>query len=652
MKLSKGTLAVIIIAFLIITMISGCQKKAEPSGKVVLYTSVPTDIIDEIKAEFEKRQTGVELDIFRSGTEKVMTKIYGEIETGRIKADIIWVADFTIGEELKKAGQLLKYESPHAAQIIPRLKDKDGYYCAARLLNMIIAYNTDRVREKPTGYRDLLNPDCKGRIGLADPSYSGAALYTAASLVKSQEFGWDYFNRLYENGMQIIEENEALNQAIANGELLMGITIDFMTRGRKIENSNIPIDYVFPEEGAVLVPSPIAITKDSQNIEAAKAFVDFIISKQGQELMSARGVAPVRLDVNPPSGIPTITQMRIMPSDPAEVLRIKEDTKRIFTELFQGKQVEGTRDKTITLYTSVPAAIIEELRYDFEVQAPGTYLKIYREGTGTVTKKIDEQIASGKIEADLIWVADFTVGEDLKEKAVLLPLTLSETANIPDILKDKDGYYHAGRLLIMVVAYNTNTVTEKPTGYKDLLDSKYLGRIGHDTPEESGSFMYFVGTLLKDADFGWEYFKALGKNSPRIVSNTQTTQKIASGELDIGITIDFTVREFLKENPNAPIDYIYPEAGVIMVPSPIAIFKQSRHLEGAMAFVRYILSKKGQTLLRDLGGFVPVRLDVSPPERITSITQLKVIPTDKSWIRQYRDDIVSKFIDIFGHRKE
>jgi len=643
---------IVIVTILVLTVVPGCQKEVKPTGTVVLYTSVPTDVIDEVKAKFEKKQPGVALDIFRSCTGKVMDKIYEEIEAGSIKADVIWVADFTIGEELKFSGQLLKYESPQATEIMPSLKDKDGYYCAARLLNMIIAYNTNEVKDKPTSYRDLLNPSYKGRVGLADPNYSGAALYTVATLVQSEEFGWDYFSRLYENEMQIIESNTPLNQAIADGELWMGITIDFMARGQKIKDPNVPIDYVFPEEGAVLVPSPIAITKDSQNIAGAKAFVDFILSKEGQQLMSAQGIAPVRLDVTPPSGVPTITQMKIMPSNPAEILKLKEDTKRIFAELFQGKQVAGTRDKTITLYTSVPTAIIEELRQDFEAQNPGMYLQIFRKGTSAVVEKINEEIAVGQVQADVIWVANFAVGEELKEKGVLLPYAPPEATEIPDILKDEDGYYCAGRLLIMVVAYNTDTVTAIPTGYKSLLDKKYHGRIGHDTPETSGSLQYFVGTLLQDADFGEEFFIALADNSPQIQTSTKTTRRIADGELDMGITIDNTVRTLLKENPSAPIDYIYPEAGVVMVPSPIAIFKDSQNIEVAKVFVQYILSKSGQTLLRELGGYVPVRLDVSPPERITTITELRVIPSDKNWITEHRDDIVSKFIDIFGQRKD
>ena len=126
MKISRVSLAVtalacIIIMCLVMTVVPGCQKEAKPTGTVVLYTSVPTDVINEVKAEFEKRQPGVELDIFRSGTGKVMDKIYEEIKEGRIKTDVIWVADFTVGEELKNDGQPLKHESPQAAEMIPSL---------------------------------------------------------------------------------------------------------------------------------------------------------------------------------------------------------------------------------------------------------------------------------------------------------------------------------------------------------------------------------------------------------------------------------------------------------------------------------------------------------------------------------------------------
>ena len=644
----------IVLIFLVviaIILVLNYTKKAQLTGKLILYTSVPIDTINKVKAEFEKRQPGIELDIFRSGTGKVMERIYSEIDprvAGLIQADLIWVADFTEGEKLKNRGQLLKYKSTQADNIVSFLKDKDDYYYAARLINMIIAYNTDNVKKIPTSYRDLLNPEYKGRIGIVNPSYSESALYTVVTLAQSEEFGWDYFVRLYENKLQIMKDDTSLNQAIADGELDMGITVDFLVRELKNKNPDIPIDYIFPEEGVVLVPSPIAIIRDRKNLPAAKVFVDFILSKEGQKLLSSQGITPVRLDVTPPSGVPTITQMKVIPSNPEEILTLKEDSKYIFTDIFQGKQVEETTEKTATLYTSVPINIIEELRYKFESQSPGIYLKIYRGSTGKVVEKINKEIEEGLIQADLIWVANFAVGEELKKKGVLLPYRPLEAAEILDILKDKEGYYTAGRLLIMVVAYNTDNVTVKPTGYEDLLNKKYQNKIGHDTPETSGSLLYFMGTLLQDKDFGEEFFKRLKENLPQIQTSTKTTKKIANGELDMGITIDFTVRKLLKENPGAPIDYIYPNDGVVLVPSPIAIFKDTQHHQAAMLFVRYILSKRGQTLLRDLGGFVSVRLDISPPEKIVSITQLKVIPSDKEWIRENRDYIISKFIEIYG----
>ena len=313
-----------------------------------------------------------------------------------------------------------------------------------------------------------------------------------------------------------------------------------------------------------------------------------------------------------------------------------------------GESVSGP----VVLYTSVPTDLIAQIETAFEKAYPDVDLQVYRQGTTQVMERVNEEIAADQIGADLIWVADFTVGEDLKNQDVLLPYSPPEAEGLLNILKDRDGTYFAGRLLNMVVAYNTEAVTTIPIGYKDLLDPRYKGWVGHATPETSGSFLYFMGTLIQDPAYGEDFFRQLAANEPAIQTNTQTTAQIAAGELDIGITIDFTVRKLLSEDPDAPIDYVYPKTGVVMVPSPIAIFKDTSNLEGAKAFERYILSKEGQTLIRDIGGFVPVRLDVIPPERITSITQLTVLPSDKNWIREHREYIVIKFIEIFREGKD
>jgi iron(III) transport system substrate-binding protein len=296
----------------------------------------------------------------------------------------------------------------------------------------------------------------------------------------------------------------------------------------------------------------------------------------------------------------------------------------------------------------VPTDIIAEIETAFEEQYPAVDLQVYRAGTSDVMTRVEEELAAGHIGADVIWVADFTVGEDLKERDLLLQYTPPEADALLDILRDEDGTYYGARLLNMVVAYNTQAVTTPPSGYRDLLDSRYLRRVGHSTPVGSGAFLYFVGVLLQDPAYGEDYFRQLAANEPAIQNNTQTTARIAAGELDIGITIDFTVRRFLQQNPDAPVDLVYPETGVVMVPSPIAIFKDASNVEGAKVFERFILSQSGQALLRDLAGVVPVRLDVTPPADIESITQLRVIPADPAWLRSHRDEIKSTFATFFG----
>jgi len=645
---NKLVISIIFVIIIFIILILNYPRKTLPIGELTIYTPLDTDIIDNIKMEFNKKYPRLELNFFSMGTKMLMERVNREIVEGSIQADIIWAIDFTISEELKNRGQLLKYKSPQATKLISFLKDKDDYYCAANLLNMVIAYNTDNIKKNPISYHNLLDPEYRGKIGFADPDFSQATLYTLENLVQSEKFGWDYFVRLYENEAQIIKNDLSLNQAITNGKLDIGITIDFIVRGLKDKNPNLSIDYVFPEDEIVVVPCPIAIIKGCKNLLAAQVFIDFILSREGQRFLISQGISTVRQDVVPPKETPAISQIKAVPLHIGKILEQEDEIKYVFKEMFSGKQAKVDTKNTATLYCSLPETIADKLRYEFEIQNPGSYLKIYHDRTNKIIEKINQEIEERKIQADLIWIDDFVFYEELKERGALLYFIPPEVDGILDILKDKEGYYAAGRILVMVMAYNTNNVHTKPVSYRDLLDIKYQGRIGHDTPMECGSFLYFMGTLLSDKSFGEEFFINLKENLPQIQTCTQTAEMITAGDLDIGITQSFLVHKLLKDIPGTSIDYIFPNEGVVLVPCPIAIIKNTPYPQIAMSFTRYLLSREGQTLMRDIGGFIPVRLDVSPPDNIPSITRLKVIPSDKEWIEESKEYIISKFNEIYG----
>jgi iron(III) transport system substrate-binding protein len=330
----------------VILTIPNCSKKDEEfpvteKKKAFLYTSVPINIIESIKLEFEKENPQSEIEVFRAGTGETMNRIYQEAEAGKVRADIIWLADFSAAEELKEEGLLQKYSSPEAENIIPIFVDTEGYYTGSRLLNMVVAYNRKFIKKRPGSYRDLLNPKWKGKVGIANPETSGSSFFTVATLFQRKDFDWEYFMKLYLNRCEIADNNITLIKKIAEGELYMGITIDFEVRKLLMVSPSLPIEYVFPKDGIVAVASPIAISRDCRSIETSKVFIDWVLSKKGQGFISKKmGIVPLRTDVDMPEGMIPLRQIKIIPSNVNMIYKNKKNIIRIFKDIFSGKSLE------------------------------------------------------------------------------------------------------------------------------------------------------------------------------------------------------------------------------------------------------------------------------------------------------------------------
>jgi iron(III) transport system substrate-binding protein len=115
---------------------------------------------------------------------------------------------------------------------------------------------------------------------------------------------------------------------------MYGVLVDFMALNAKAKGS--PVDFVFPKEGVSAVTEPVAILKTAKNPEAAKAFVAFILSKEGQQLAVRQGFLPARTDVDPPAGFPNPRELRILPLDMGKTLQETGALKERFGKLFGG----------------------------------------------------------------------------------------------------------------------------------------------------------------------------------------------------------------------------------------------------------------------------------------------------------------------------
>lgn len=318
------------------------QQPPEEVRQLSLYTSVPLKEIAAIVKEFEKTHPEIALNVTRNGTTIIMAQLQDEAKVGKVEADVVWLSDFSNGEELKAQGLLSPYQSPQVAGVYPLFRDAEHYYTGSRLLNMVVAYNTRAVKKPPSNYRSLLDPQWRGRVGIVNPEVSGAGMYTLTAMLQDQRFGQEYFAGLVENDAKVIRNNRYMAEMIATGELHIGITIDFSVRSLRGLYDDFPIDYIYPSDGTIVIASPIAITRDCNERQAAQTFVDWVLSKQGQTFMSRQlGIMTVRNDVLPPEGMPALANLIIFPADPETILKGKQDALAEYRRLMVPKPKES-----------------------------------------------------------------------------------------------------------------------------------------------------------------------------------------------------------------------------------------------------------------------------------------------------------------------
>src|SRR6478736_6991511 len=280
---------------------------------------------------FKQTYPGIEVEVFRSGTTEVMGKLAAEFAAGAPKADVLLIADAASMESLKRDGRLLAYPEAKVAGLAQGSFDADRTYFGSKLITTGIAVNTS-AKSRPTSWADLAKPEYKGQIAMPSPLYSGAAAIMLGTMTARNDLGWGFFEKLKASDTIAVRGNGAVLNAVANGEKSYGVVVDFMAFNAKAKGS--PIDFVFPAEGLPAVTEPVAILKTAQNAAAARAFVDFILSDEGQKLAASMGYIPARASAGMPSWYPAGTSIKLMPTDIGSVVTNNGANLKRFADLF------------------------------------------------------------------------------------------------------------------------------------------------------------------------------------------------------------------------------------------------------------------------------------------------------------------------------
>jgi iron(III) transport system substrate-binding protein len=300
-------------------------------SKLVLYTSQPNTDAQQTVDAFMAKYPNIKVDWVRDGTPKVIAKLRAEIAAGSPQPDVLLISDVVSMESLKKDGLLAAFPDANVSDIDAALYDKDHTYFSTKLITTGIVYNK-AAKMIPTSWLDLTKPEAKDQVAMPSPLASGAAMIHTVTLTENLGKGWDFYSALAANGAQASGGNGDVLTAVSGGEKLYGMIVDYMPIREAAKGA--PVAFVFPTEGVSAVTEPVAILKSAKNVEAAKLFVNFLMSKDGQEVAAKMGYIPASPAVALPAGYPDRASIKVLSYDAAGALANDKANKDHFVQVF------------------------------------------------------------------------------------------------------------------------------------------------------------------------------------------------------------------------------------------------------------------------------------------------------------------------------
>lgn len=306
---------------------------AKKEGKVVWYTSTPIATANKIVKAFET-ETGVKVELFRSGGSQVIRRFMQEQQAGHLAADVLTTSDPAATAAMARKGMFVAFKPTNFDKVPAEAKDPNGAHVAQRLNLITIFVRHDKIADAaaPKTWSDLLDPKYKGQMVTTDPSYTALGLMTVATLAK--KFGWGFYEKLRAADTMVVQGNQQVADMLKNGERLIaaGALDSYAADERKAGH---PITTVYPGEGALIIASPTSIVKGSPNPNAAKLLAEFMLSDTAQKFFPEDGGYAARVDIAAPAGSPKLADVKALSIDYDAVEKEAAQVKRKFNEIFQ-----------------------------------------------------------------------------------------------------------------------------------------------------------------------------------------------------------------------------------------------------------------------------------------------------------------------------
>jgi len=301
-----------VFIFLLITLssaavLSAAEIRSESAAPVkernlYIYGDLDSTVATALVKEFEVLNPGIKVDFVTMGSSAVFTKHMNDIGGRKVSADVLWNSDIILQAMLVKDGYALHYTPAENSALFPFTNIGDSVFVTG-FEPVVLVFNKNLVSEKelPLTRSSLINTlkdaRWKGKIGICDPEKNDLAfLLLTQDLAYGRDF-WGLVKKFGSADLKIYPDYRTLLAQVEKGEVMAGFNLP-LSKVLEVAVHDKNIGWAYTTDYTLAIPQTVLITKNATNPDAARLWIEFIRSKQAQQIISAScNLFPARSDV-------------------------------------------------------------------------------------------------------------------------------------------------------------------------------------------------------------------------------------------------------------------------------------------------------------------------------------------------------------------
>jgi iron(III) transport system substrate-binding protein len=267
---------------------------AKKEGQVVFYGTMELTVASKLAALFEKKYPFIKPNIIRLGSERLAARVTAEAQAKSVQADVISESEMDFYGLFKK-GFTDRYDSPEREAFKPEYRDEKGFWTIGSETLSVLAYNTDLVKaaDVPKSWLELTAPRWKGKVMMDENESKWMA---GLMSVWSEEPALDFLRKMAEQDVKVIGGHSQMHTLLAAGEgsVMVAALVHGLEQKRR---EGAPVNWVAVEP-LISRQFALALTRGAPHPNAARLYIDFLLSKEAQQEIANYGYTTGRKDVD------------------------------------------------------------------------------------------------------------------------------------------------------------------------------------------------------------------------------------------------------------------------------------------------------------------------------------------------------------------